>query len=266
MNPPRDSNNKEKDRWDLSDWNIYSIDGPGDFDEVTDEQEESDPDLSLVDSLDEDEFRPRPIWLKRFIKFTASFVLIIFLTVFVLPSTISSVWAYVSRPKEPDYYDLIYSGEPVLRFERQNVRYSVILPDQFPVDAIEYLDAPLQRAIDSWDEALGDRIDFVPAASTGTDDLLIHFVTELRSAGLATIRPGTRYRPEIFIRLNVSGPMPEPIMLETVACHELGHALGIWGHSNYSGDCMYPIVSRRTPSSRDINTLRLIYGLESDFQ
>ena len=136
------------------------------------------------------------------------------------------------------------------------------MPENSPADAIQYFEAPLMRAMDSWDTALGDRIDFVPAESTGTDELLIHFVTDLRSAGLATLRSGTRYRPEIYIKMEVTGPMPNPVMLETVVCHELGHALGIWGHSNYGGDSMYPIASRRTPSDRDIRTMRLIYGLD----
>ncbi|MCX6647573.1 MAG: matrixin family metalloprotease [bacterium] len=261
MNPPRD-NNKDKDRWDMSEWNIFSTDGPDDFDEVTDDQEEEDPDLIVIESKDDDEIIHRSIWFRRFLRFIAILVLTVFLAAFVLPSSIAGVWDYVSRPKEPDYYSLIASGEPVLRFDRQKIRYSIVMPENSPADAIRYFEAPLMRAMDSWDTPLGDRIDFVPAESTGTDDLLIHFVTDLRSAGLATLRSGTRYRPEIFIKMEVTGPMPNPVMLETVACHELGHALGIWGHSNYDGDCMYPIASRRTPSDRDIRTMRLIYGLD----
>jgi predicted Zn-dependent protease len=44
--------------------------------------------------------------------------------------------------------------------------------------------------------------------------------------------------------------------------HELGHAIGIWGHSSDPGDIMYthPIVA--TLSQRDINTIRKIYGLK----
>lgn len=47
-----------------------------------------------------------------------------------------------------------------------------------------------------------------------------------------------------------------------VALHELGHAIGIWGHSKDPNDIMYthPIVSRLSP--RDINTVRRLYGIK----
>jgi predicted Zn-dependent protease len=43
--------------------------------------------------------------------------------------------------------------------------------------------------------------------------------------------------------------------------HELGHAIGIWGHSKDPNDIMYthPIVSQLSP--RDVNTVHKLYGL-----
>ncbi len=45
------------------------------------------------------------------------------------------------------------------------------------------------------------------------------------------------------------------------ARHEIGHALGIWGHSNLEADTMYVSQVRNPPtiSTRDINTLKRIY-------
>jgi predicted Zn-dependent protease len=49
--------------------------------------------------------------------------------------------------------------------------------------------------------------------------------------------------------------------IQSAAKHELGHALGIWGHSPLETDVMYWAQVRNSPpiSPRDINTLQRIY-------
>ncbi len=49
--------------------------------------------------------------------------------------------------------------------------------------------------------------------------------------------------------------------IQSAAKHELGHALGIWGHSPLETDVMYLAQVRNPPpiSPRDINTLKRIY-------
>lgn len=49
--------------------------------------------------------------------------------------------------------------------------------------------------------------------------------------------------------------------LQAAARHELGHALGIWGHSPLQSDAMYFSQVRNSPpiSPRDINTLKRVY-------
>jgi predicted Zn-dependent protease len=49
--------------------------------------------------------------------------------------------------------------------------------------------------------------------------------------------------------------------IQAAALHEIGHALGIWGHSSNQTDALYITQVRNPPpiSPRDINTLKLVY-------
>jgi predicted Zn-dependent protease len=56
-------------------------------------------------------------------------------------------------------------------------------------------------------------------------------------------------------------PSQTPQYIQAAARHELGHALGLWGHSPLQTDALY-FSQVRNPaaiSSRDVNTLRRIY-------
>jgi predicted Zn-dependent protease len=64
------------------------------------------------------------------------------------------------------------------------------------------------------------------------------------------------HRVSVYIR-----PSQTPQYIAAAARHELGHALGIWGHSPNSDDVMYFAQVKAPPaiSKRDINTLVQIY-------
>ncbi|MDJ0533558.1 MAG: peptidase [Xenococcaceae cyanobacterium MO_207.B15] len=60
--------------------------------------------------------------------------------------------------------------------------------------------------------------------------------------------------------INISPDLSQTATL-AAARHEIGHALGIWGHSDQETDALYFSQVRDTPliSERDINTLKKIY-------
>lgn len=68
--------------------------------------------------------------------------------------------------------------------------------------------------------------------------------------------PILTHRVEIFIR-----PDQSAAHQQSSARHEIGHALGIWGHSPLDTDALYysQVRSPAPISARDINTLKRIY-------
>ncbi len=78
----------------------------------------------------------------------------------------------------------------------------------------------------------------------------------LPNAASAPSRPVLAQRFTIQLR-----PDQAPDYLQAAARHELGHALGIWGHSQSPTDVMYFSQVRHPPpiSPRDLNTLKRVY-------
>ncbi|XGV95205.1 MAG: matrixin family metalloprotease [Leptolyngbya sp. BL-A-14] len=69
-------------------------------------------------------------------------------------------------------------------------------------------------------------------------------------------------KPTLALRCTIQlRPDQAAQYLQAAARHELGHALGIWGHSRSQTDVMYFSQVRNPPpiSPRDVNTLKRIY-------
>jgi predicted Zn-dependent protease len=74
-----------------------------------------------------------------------------------------------------------------------------------------------------------------------------------------------RLEPTVTVLL---GAAQRPQALQATALHELGHAIGLWGHSDLGEDAMAAVPGPQpvlVPSERDRATLRWLYGQPTSF-
>ncbi|WP_310571336.1 hypothetical protein [Gemmatimonas sp.] len=67
----------------------------------------------------------------------------------------------------------------------------------------------------------------------------------------------------IVIRVDMTTTVTQAA-LDALVAHEMGHAVGIGGHSPQTTDVMYTRPTVRTPTDRDRNTLRNLLGRAAD--
>jgi hypothetical protein len=132
----------------------------------------------------------------------------------------------------------------------------------------------VQAAFSEWERAMSPRFRFIYMPDTRGSDVTVSWkgFSEKEHRGdkagqNSTITWGKYLQKnDIEIALNNSKGVPyNPIVIQSVALHEIGHMLGIKGHSNQPQDVMaaasdlYNLTAPQHLTQRDVNTLKLIY-------
>ncbi len=203
----------------------------------------------------------------------------------------------VPSPEEAqagDYFDalepspvgpLLWSRWPVTVYVEPMDAVTAALPEgAFGRRLVESWIAAMVGAIAAWDDYLPltqvenrDRADIVigrsrlslQRASLQRDRETTSNRLDLRARAGTTryefyLRPDGVDRPPILAHRFLIAMPPNGVtaQLQGTARHELGHALGLWGHSDDPGDVLYRTQVAQPPpiSPRDRNTLRRLYA------
>lgn len=150
-------------------------------------------------------------------------------------------------------------GNPWSRFPLR-----VLVIDSDPLYTTAYYEA-IVRATSRWQQASGGMVSFSVrhAPSSGPCDITVRVRSnqELNLYGGYTTFPTNDGALVELSGTRTSGKPTELWLFERVATHELGHALGIGGHSPNRKDMMSLNYHAVDITRADVNTLRMAYQM-----
>lgn len=137
----------------------------------------------------------------------------------------------------------------------------------------------VKKAFQAWQSACGSVLRFNMVSSPSAADIKVSFAESLEKtntgenylAGISKpiLKGNNFYKSEILLLVkdpDTRQPLPETSVYST-AMHEIGHSIGIRGHSPNSADLMSASVEENNQltslSKRDINTVNMLYRLDS---
>lgn len=180
--------------------------------------------------------------------------------------------------KYPDNY--ISQGtynQKILRWSSNPITYEFTNPDIAP----EYFVKQIESAFDTWEKALDKKVTFIRAENN--PNIIIQFndykqgtdTEEKYVAALTKPNINSNILTNMITDYTIKSPdgnfFTENQIYNT-ALHEIAHALGFMGHSDYKKNIMYVTTDiqtvtddiKKSLTKADINTIKLLYLIKPD--
>lgn len=160
-----------------------------------------------------------------------------------------------------DYFDRITVAANG-RLTRFDHRHITVYTDTLPFEAEGYEEA-LRRSLLLWEEGTQGKLQFQLTQDAATADIRIKWAYQqdrrrndeyIGEAMLIRGTEGIHVEIEVALRDRMSLKPHSLEIIEAVLLHELGHAIGLWGHSDNPNDVMYFASTSNALTARDIAT------------
>lgn len=176
---------------------------------------------------------------------------------------------------QDNYLTYVIPGGKVIHFARTRMPLKVYISDGLSVPGWHTgMKQSVTYAMATWQSATQDQVRFAQTYTEANADIIVKWRKNFTDGILGVSPLETIGNTIIRSDLNLAVDYPDsttPLSmddLKTVAVHEMGHAIGIRGHSPYPDDLMFfsknPEVS--TLSARDRHTVSMLYKLNADVQ
>lgn len=175
-----------------------------------------------------------------------------------------------------DYFDEAIGNNPI-RWNKENIPVKIFISDGSTKRGYKpSYETELQNALKAWEDASAGLIKFTPVDNQNQASIIFLWsdnpkdVSNPAEGGEALLRPlGNSLAAAKITVLTVDidqGMHLNDQLIRLICTHELGHALGIAGHSPSPNDIMYSSLpldyERLKISQRDASTLRKLYSLD----
>ena len=199
----------------------------------------------------------------------------------------------VEKKYEANYIDHVVQGTNVVHWNNIASKVKVYIDNSMSAQLPGFYFDEIKVAFDDYSRALNNALQFYYVNNPKEADIEIIFMDEISGGkcvgttdcvkilGLTENEISGSVLQKTKIKLRTKDTDSSQFtanQIHNIAKHEIGHALGVSGHSYFSEDVMYPVnndaewaedtqtllIKRKPFSKRDLNTFRLLYKIVPD--